>query len=665
MTTTYHIALDKNGDGFVNVDAQPTDPPNLLPNPVTFDGLPLVFQGGTLLPSQREDFPYGTAYFDLQGGSASAGLYIGTNNFTSGTINTIPVTPGVTYTAVCWARGVTSFSGVTFLWRVYDQSKNLLASQNVALTADWAQQAVTFTPGAGVTHVCLALEKPITASGTRRWNVAGLMLVAAGSAPGSFNAGDDLNDWITTDVLEMEWRLGLAQAYDSAAAPLTGRLLLRNEDGRNSPGFPIQPGQTPLFPGRLIQIQATRDGVIYRLLQTTIERTEPAPGSYGPRTTTVTLSGPERELAATVVLSNLLVNIRADGVLRTVLSREGLGRYVQSFDTGKVTFSYVGDTWLDGVPAALPIRQVTEAEGGRFFTDRRGRLVFYHRDRVRSRVTPQATFDETAEAVDYAFGRDLVNQVRVRVRPRGVGAPGSTLWQLENPQLLRPGSANTRIFTVRMRDASDRPMGALAVITPIAGVDYVANTQPDGTGLDVTASLTVAVLAVEGSAVKLQLTSSASTNIYLLTGARLRGTPLYQADPMVVEQGDSRSITRHGLFAREYDLPYIDTIDSADARAKTELARRKNPGGAVSTLSLSDVSHPLPILERTLFDRITVKDAQLRHEADYFIIAEVHHIDLGGYRHRVTWTLEAANPANAWQLGRSALGQTTRLGVKY
>ena len=665
-TTTYTIALDKNGDGFTNIYAQPSDPPNLLPTPVTLIGLPRQLEGVlNRVIGVGDDLPYGVFYLDVQIVVTSAtAYYIGTNNFASGTINTIAVTSATTYTAVCWLRGASNYAGAPMRLSVYSQTKAQIATATIALTGDWAQFSLTFTPGAGVTHICLALEK-LASGGGIEYHAAGFMVVTGSSAPANFNAGDDLNDAITSDVLAMDWRIGLAKPYDSTAAPTLGKLTMRNEDRRNSPTLPIGVGQNPLLPGRKIRIAARRDGVLYTLLDAIIDRVEPAPGSLGARTTLVHLASADQELANTHVLAPLLTSANADDVISVILSLGVLPKFPTALEAGVSVFAYVADTWSDGIPALTAIKQVTEAERGRFFTDRRGRLVFYNRHHLRGAISPVAAYDENMEALGYVFGRDLINQVRVRVRPRGVGSAGSVIWQSDSAQLIKPSTLNSRTITARLRAIDDRTIGALTVITPVSGTDYSANTLPDGSGTNVTASVTMTVVSIAGSAVTLQLTNNTAANAYLLAGARLRGTPLLQSDPFLVEWQDSASISAYGIHPLAFDLPYLVTIEEADQLARDELRRRKNPFGAVTSLSLSDRQHPTAILARTLFDRITVKDTQARHESDYFIIAEEHTIDLGGESHRVNWLLEPANPGDAWQLGRSKLGQTTKLSIKY
>jgi hypothetical protein len=113
----------------------------------------------------------------------------------------------------------------------------------------------------------------------------------------------------------------------------------------------------------------------------------------------------------------------------------------------------------------------------------------------------------------------------------------------------------------------------------------------------------------------------------------------------------------HGLSALSLELPTLDSVEAADQLARFEVVRRKDARGIIRSIQ---VSAPLiQVLARTLFDRITVQETQTDHDADYFIIAEEHEVDLGGARHRVTWLLESASASAFWVVGTSHLDQTT------
>ncbi len=123
----------------------------------------------------------------------------------------------------------------------------------------------------------------------------------------------------------------------------------------------------------------------------------------------------------------------------------------------------------------------------------------------------------------------------------------------------------------------------------------------------------------------------------------------------------SRSLAFYGPHSLHVDLPALNDIEQADSLARYELARRSVPRGRVTQLTLDARQHPAQVLARTLFDRVRVQESQTGHDSDYFIVAEAHTVDLGGSRHRVSWTLESAEANHFWLLGRDALNQTTVL----
>jgi hypothetical protein len=664
MPPIYQIAIDKNGDNFINMNSAPGDAPNLLPTPVSFAALGCRVEGpASDLRLNRQDTPYGTQYWQVILNTVSnAGFYAGISgvNFTTGAITVIAVTPGQTYTAAVWCRGVVSINDLLRL-EIYGQDKALIAARSVPLTASWVQYALSFTPGAGITHVAIALRKPSGAV-AMTFEATGFMLVAGSSAPAAFNA-DDLDDTITPDVLSAEWRLGLERAYDAVAGPTRGQIVVRSADRRYSPEATEAAGMG-LLPGRRIRVRAVDGGETITLFDGLIDQVEPAPGALGSQETVIHLTGLDAQLKAARVLIPLQVNTRADVVIFQVMLQPPLNRFETALDVGQSTFAYVGDTWSDGLPALTPIRQVTEAERGRCVVDRAGRLIFYNRDHLRDAVSV-TTLDDNFSALDYAYGRGLINQVRVLVQPRAAGAAGSTLWTLESSQAIPGGAENTRQITARLRDANDRPIGATAVIAPVAGVDYAANTQADGSGVNVTAQVSVALTTVNGSAVKLTVTNSHPGTVYLLAGSRLRGTPLIQGDPLLVIREDAAGMTLYGVRPLEFNLPFLVTIDEAEALARYELARRRYPVGQVETITLDRSQHEDAILRRTLFDRVTIRESQTGHAADYWIIAETHRIDQGGERHRCTWTLEPINPGGFWEIGVDALAIGTRLGLRF
>jgi len=492
------------------------------------------------------------------------------------------------------------------------------------------------------------------------------------------NSGED----ITADVLRLDWRLGMNAPYDGIAAPIAARVTVRNQSRAYSPEYTAN----DLSPGKPIRIQSN-DGITTRTHFTGfITRIEPMSGDQGERLAVIHAGGPEAQLVQSRVRLPPQVNKRADEVLAAILdtvplrqtrlkgywlvgvvNQSELGTntrlaetYPRSLEAGKSTFAYAADTWLSGIAAFDALRQMVESERGRFFVNRAGQLVFYSRHHTLLDTTSDATFANNMDGLDYVYGADVVNRVGVSLLPRSIGLAGTTLWTLETPQRIDPGETGVRQIIVRYRDADERPFGALSVIPPLAWSDYQANTLPDGTGQDRTAQLGILLTEASASGGVLTIRNNGTAAVYLLAGARLRGTPILQGDPITLEQVDWTSVSRYGLHELALNVPALGSLEDADQMARFELVRRKDPRGLVRRIQVSNTNLLTQVLARTVFDRITITETQTDHSADYFIIAEEHSVDLGGAQHQVSWLLESA-ASDFWIVGVSYLDQNTLL----
>ncbi|MEO8609957.1 MAG: hypothetical protein ABI690_18835 [Chloroflexota bacterium] len=493
----------------------------------------------------------------------------------------------------------------------------------------------------------------------------------------------DPGEDISADVLRLEWRLGLETPYESIAAPIAAQITVRNPSQSYSPEYTAN----DLSPGRPIRIQSN-DGTTTRTHFTGfISRVEPVAGTQGERLAVIHAAGPESALVQNIVRLPPQVNKRADEIILALLEQLFLRQphlkgyfligltthaeldtntrlaetYPRSIDIGRSTFAYTADTWLSGIPALDALRQLADSERGRFFVDMAGKLVFYNRHHALAKVSADAAFADNMEGLDYVYGADVVNRIGVRILPRSIGAPGSTLWTLAASQKINPGETGTSQIIVHYRDANERPLGALSAISPTPFFDYLANTLADGTGQERTAQIAISLSEFSASAVVLTLRNIGTDVAYLQAGARLRGTPIIQGDPITLQQTDWTSVSLHGLNGLTLNLPALGSLEDADQLARFELTRRKDPRGQVRRIQVSSANLLTQVLARTLFDRITVTETQTDHSADYFIIAEEHTVDLGSIRHEVSWLLESAAANAFWIVSTSHLDQDAYL----
>jgi hypothetical protein len=62
-------------------------------------------------------------------------------------------------------------------------------------------------------------------------------------------------------------------------------------------------------------------------------------------------------------------------------------------------------------------------------------------------------------------------------------------------------------------------------------------------------------------------------------------------------------------------------------------------------------------LERTLGERIHIKEAQTAHDGEYYIIGEAHKLTAGATLYETTWYLESATAGNWFVIDSSEINQ--------
>lgn len=463
--------------------------------------------------------------------------------------------------------------------------------------------------------------------------MSGTYQILLDDAPG----GSSLD--ISADVLSAEWSLGLRNPYDVVSAPTRGEIMVQRPGSYFQPETSPGSGGAPLQPGTRMRVSATLGSTTYTLFTGWIDRVEPQAGDLSNGPITIVLGGPEQRLDMLQARIPLLTNTQAGAVLQALLDDSSLDRFDRTLDTGVSIFAYAGDTWPEGLRARSAIRQITEAERGRFFTDRNGAMIFYDRSRLPTTPTKALFFNDYA-ALDYRYGDPLVNQVRVGVRPRVLGTAGSVIWQLGSALFVDADECRT--ITARLEDSAGTPVGAINVISPVAVTDYQANELADGSGVDRTADVTVTIQPqnIFSNAIDLEVCNTGPDGAYLLVGAQLRGQTLVQGDALTVESTDAASVQAHGLYALSINLPYFVTADEAQLLAAEIVTARKTPSGAVRSMTLNAQTRLTEMLSLTLFDRVRLIESRTGHDREYHIIAEQHRIDLGDARHVTSWTLE-------------------------
>ncbi|QPC83872.1 hypothetical protein G4Y79_05695 [Phototrophicus methaneseepsis] len=473
---------------------------------------------------------------------------------------------------------------------------------------------------------------------------------------------------IQHQIIAMRWRLGLPGPYENMAQVGEAQITVRNLTRAFSPEV------TPFLPGKRIFIYSD-DGITTRRHFTgRITHVDPLPGTWDESIATIHCRDLMHDIAQNEVRVPPLINTRANEAIAAVLARCDLrypvlaghivlGRpngkvgnllfgapYTPAFQAGKSRFAYVGDTWGEGIAADEAIQQLATSERGRFYIDREGRAVFLNRHHMLLQTMPQASFANNMDGMAYTYGEEILSEIDVSVVPRTVSTTASLLWSLAQPQRLpRKG---TRRIIARYRDANENPLGALS----LANITFTARATPTG-GQDLTPFVNVVVIEAGISAAVLEVSNTSEQEAYLHT-LTLSGMAVATADRLTLQHRNRYNLTVYGKQALYLNLPTLTDIGEADQIARYEMVRRQTPRGSVRHIDLNARFHNPQALDRTLFHRIRVSDEQTGHTGDYFIVAEEHHVERGGYRHRVQWLLEPADDDRFFIIGRHKLNGT-------
>ena len=485
---------------------------------------------------------------------------------------------------------------------------------------------------------------------------------------------------IREQVLEMRWRLGMRQAYDSLAELSWARIRVDNRSGAFSPE------RNRLASGTRIRIQSLHDGQTRTQFSGILSHIEPEAGDIGGKRALIHLHDLQVWLESSPARLPPQVDVTADQVIEALLAGAIIRpaviagfclidvagyntidqvsifaplRPAQQLERGKTRFAYVGDWWHESTSIRAAIGDITASERGRFYINREGQAVFLNRHKTLVHDTVAATFVDNMTGMTYGYGDQRLNHVTLLMRPRQIGIRDSLLWQL--PTVLRIQPRSELDLTLRLRDERDEPIGLLRVDRLISRFHLYADGAGDGLRQDVAAE----VLRAEASSALVRVRNRRRHEVYL-TLLRLHGQALYRRDPLEIVADDGEGMYRYGIKRLMLDLPALSDIATAQAFAGYEVARRKHPRGTAHSLRINAREQPAAALSLSLFDRIRISEAQTGQMAqDYFIIAEEHHVSDGGKSHEVIWTLEPADSTRFVIVNQSAVDSAAEVLAPY
>lgn len=249
---------------------------------------------------------------------------------------------------------------------------------------------------------------------------------------------------------------------------------------------------------------------------------------------------------------------RTDEILASLLVAFGISPTQYSFDVG---FNIINFAFFDkGQKFGEVIKELMEAEMGRFFMDEQGVIRFKNRQNYSS--APQWFFN-TSNIVDIQTSTqdDIINVVTVTANVREVQAK-QKYWELTSAVLIPAGSSidvwadfNDPVTTV------DAPAYVVGATTSL----YTTNTASDGSGDQVSGGISFSNTLFAKS-YKMTITNSNAYAVYV-TSIELYATPALVTKQIYVRQADSTSVAKYDERVLDIANDFINNEGDAYSKA--------------------------------------------------------------------------------------------------
>tara|TARA_R100001530_G_scaffold40279_2_gene30980 strand:+ start:1668 stop:3230 length:1563 start_codon:yes stop_codon:yes gene_type:complete len=515
----------------------------------------------------------------------------------------------------------------------------------------------------------------------------GVTLEVDWDADGNFA---NANSNVSGNVLTLDWSRGRDSASQLTGRATAGELeaTLKNEDNLYNSFNSGGDLYGKILPGLAVRlrISSVADVVFPYTFPLTFSEQEPAWRGYLDSVSPSFLrdSGKELVLRATGSLARIAARETAEivtstsirtGAAITLVINDADSSIPTDIDTGETTMTR---WWTSAQPALDAVRAIEETEIGYVGESPDGEIVFESRQsRLKSPHTvSQGTFSDAVDAtLTYA---DIVqldplsetyNTMNAIVQLYTVGSL-AVLWTLaesgaNSPPLL---AGATKIFIAKFPSAASvtNASHVNAWTTTAATTDMLANAAADGTGTNLTSSITIGV-AKYAESMEITLTNGSTTDAFI-TKLQARGTPVTADDPLKIVEQDATSQASFGKRTFPLEGPFIPSEQDARDYMKFLLSIHKDPMKMLSVTwdGNKDDTHKTKARELDISDRITVVASNrsgLGINTDFFIEYMRHSMDMEG-RYSVTYECSDATAYGGfWVLDVGKLGASTRFAI--
>lgn len=408
-------------------------------------------------------------------------------------------------------------------------------------------------------------------------------------------------------------------------------------------------------------------GVDYVKFTGKIRVIAPDAGRYGSRRVTVTAYDIMRDLAESDARQVTIQSNKTETELLSALVAVVAFPFTTSFNTGVDSFPYAFDNVAGNTKVLAVMRDVVVSSLGMLFANGDGTLCYRSRHTLATSES-QATFSDAMTDLSVPTSLDGVyNRVRVTNHPKTISAAATEeLYTIPTGNAVEISSGATVYVWTDYTDPNDRQtkIGGTAVVTAlVGGTHYAAFANADGTGANMTASITAAIDPF-GTTAKWTLTNTASTTAYI-TLQKVIGKAVRDPGPQTYESYTAKS---YGDRPIDIDLPYQDDPYIGQSAADYLVSQYAALSQQVESMTfIANASHAnmLAAMQIGIGDRVTVTETVTGLSSVQCLVQSIEFEIQQGIYIVCRWGLRPANTIRFWQwgvVGASEWGSTTVYG---
>lgn len=308
--------------------------------------------------------------------------------------------------------------------------------------------------------------------------------------------------------------------------------------------------------------------------------------------------------------------------LEKIVNSEGSYFYIRCDPTYGETLVWENALARNGLVTA---RQLPETlTDSKYLIDHDGKYLVDHLGRrLKANETCNCVLGDNINSQDRSNG-DVINKATITAYPKKTDTSNQVLYKLDSPMLL--GSGETKTFNGRYTNpAVTTSTQVNAVQSSMSVTTKTMNTLIDGTGTDLSASLTAT--AVFYSSYPVWTVTNSSAYAGYITVLTASGLGVYQDNPIEFSVEDALSqtgnATQNGYGVKEYtiDQQYQRDIAPGTQLISSILEENKQPFTKWNSVSFIASTDELMIafLNVDIGDMIQITNADLNTDSYFFI----------------------------------------------